>query len=185
MDAQQLSITHLEAIRRDLRDEIKQRIRQRDQYVIQLTLAIGAILAISFTPVPISSASWATIGPISRKGVLLVPMISIYYTILILYSYRVHTQIAGYLHDKLELKMAELHGLDAGMEWEHYYKATNNKPGIRRRLFFGTLWTTSSLSMGYLWAHELTSEWFIRVLIVASLLYLLLMLWVTTHFWHE
>jgi len=43
-------IAHLELLRQDARDEIKRRIEQRDKYSIQLTIAIGAILAFSIRP---------------------------------------------------------------------------------------------------------------------------------------
>jgi hypothetical protein len=45
----QEAIKHLEALREDARDEIKRRIEQRDKYSIQLTIALAAIVAVSFS----------------------------------------------------------------------------------------------------------------------------------------
>jgi hypothetical protein len=76
---QNLALLHLEALRSDVRDEIKRRIEQRDRYSIQLTLAMGAIVAFAFSKDGF------------RMALVAAPLVSIYFTVLVLYS---HSQSA-------------------------------------------------------------------------------------------
>src|SRR4029077_12020902 len=81
-------LAHLESLREDARDEVKRRIQQRDQYSMQLTVALGAI----------------AVGAFSAKGThvlfLIAPLVSIYFTSLILFSYRIHDLLTTYLRDE-------------------------------------------------------------------------------------
>jgi hypothetical protein len=152
---------HLERIREDVRHEIKSRIEQRDKYSIQLTIALAAIIAVAF-----SQAGF-------RRVLLAAPLVSIYFTVLILYSYRVHGILAQYLREVLEPRLAEEFGVDLGLEWENFY-ARNAVPGIRRTFFITSLWVITVLSLAILFA----AEWrgadmtFRAVLLAASLIYL-------------
>jgi hypothetical protein len=123
-------IAHLELLRQDARDEIKRRIEQRDKYSIQLTIAIGAILAFSIRP---NGSSLTLIA---------IPIVSIYFTVLILYSYKIHNLLATYLKDKIETKIAKLCNIEVDCEWENYYKK-HEDPGIRRGFFILALWAMS------------------------------------------
>jgi FtsH-binding integral membrane protein len=134
-------LDHLEVLRKDTRDEIKRRIEQRDKYSIQMTIALGALIAVSFS---------STNSPDLRMVLIAVPLVSLYFTVLILYSYRVHKVLATYLKDKIEPKLAEGYSIDLGLEWENYYK-DHEVQGIRRWFFLVTLWAVTGLSLGYLW----------------------------------
>jgi hypothetical protein len=48
-EGKQRATAHLEKLRDDARDEIKRRIEQRDKCSIQLTIALGAIVAVAFS----------------------------------------------------------------------------------------------------------------------------------------
>ena len=120
-------IAHLELLRQDARDEIKRRIEQRDKYSIQLTIAIGAILAFSIRP---NGSSLTLIA---------IPIVSIYFTVLILYSYKIHNLLATYLRNEIETKIAKLCNIEVDCEWENYYKK-HEVPGIRRWFFITALW---------------------------------------------
>jgi hypothetical protein len=130
-------LMHLEALRVDVRDEIKRRIEQRDKYSIQLTLALGAIVAFAFSKDGF------------RMALVAVPLVSIYFTVLVLYSYRIHKVLAGYLRDKIEPLCAAAAQTPSEAEFETWYK-TQQTPGIRRTFFLGTLWVTTVLPIAYL-----------------------------------
>jgi len=98
-EGKQRATAHLEKLRDDVRDEIKKRIEQRDKYSIQLTIALGAIVAFTFR----SGSSG------SSQALIAAPLVSIYFTVLILYSYRIHKILARYLREEIEPRLAELH----------------------------------------------------------------------------
>jgi hypothetical protein len=132
------AINHLEKLREDIRDEIKKRIGQRDNYSISLTIASGTIMAIAF------SAS-------KYKEILIaLPLISIYFTVLIMYSYEIHRLAAKYLREEIEPRIAKLCETPISIEWETYYRK-NNIPGIRSSFFLMMMIIISVFSLGYLW----------------------------------
>lgn len=136
----QEGIAHLETLRADARDEIRQRIEQRDRYSIQMTLALGAILGVGFS------------SPDEHITSVLVaaPLVAIYFTVLILYSYRVHSLLARYLHEVVEPAVADACGTPRALEWEAFYSG-HNVPGIRRTFFIWSLWVIVAGSPAYLW----------------------------------
>jgi hypothetical protein len=107
---------HLEALREDVRDEIKRRIQQRDQYSMQLTVALGAIAVGAF------SANGTT------RLFVIAPLVSLYFTALILYSYGIHDMLANYLRRELEPEFKNLCNLPTDAEWESWYQATGRRP---------------------------------------------------------
>jgi len=163
------AIAHLETIRQDIRDETKRRIEQRDKYSIQLTIALGAIVAVSF--------SKSGLG----KVLIAAPLVSIYFTVLILYSYRIHRLLALYLREKLEPELARLCGTSPDIEWETYYTA-HEVPGIRRGFFLGALWVICIVSLAYLWMAERGQAEFKMVLIFTTIIYILAALVITIIF---
>lgn len=162
------AIAHLETIRQDIRDETKRRIEQRDKYSIQLTIALGALVAVSFSTTGL------------RMVLIAAPLVSIYFTVLILYSYQVHRILAKYLRCKIEPELARLCGTPPEKEWETYYKS-QDVPGIRRRFFLVALWVVSALSLIYLWMTDSYRTDFTILLIVATVVYGLVVLVIT--FW--
>ncbi|UCB43251.1 MAG: hypothetical protein JSV77_00975 [Dehalococcoidales bacterium] len=153
-------IAHLERIRQDARDEIKRRIEQRDKYSIQLSIALGAIVAVAFSSSDL------------RMVLIAAPLVSIYFTILILYSYRIHTALTDYLRKKIEPELAQRCGTPRDIELETYYhRKSKEMPGIRQGFFLVALWVASILSLVYLWLAE--RDIGMPVLIVATVLYVL------------
>lgn len=153
------AITHFESIRADIRDEMKKRIEQRDKYSIQLTITLSAIIGIAFSK------------PEYRRVLLVAPMLSIYFTILISYSYRIHAVLASYLRDELEPKLAELCGTERELEWEYYYQH-HEVPGVRKSFFLITVVVVSVLNFVYLFIVDWNDGLFRNVLFVALFAYL-------------
>jgi len=135
------AIVHLEKVREDIRDEIKKRIEQRDKYSIQLTIALSTIIALAFTK------------PAYSNVLIVSPLVSIYFTVLIMYSYEIHRTAARYLRKIIEPELAFLCGTSVDIEWETYYKK-NKVPGIRHGFFLLMMGIVSILSLAYLWSKN-------------------------------
>lgn len=161
------AIAHLEARQQDIRDEIKRRIEQRDKYSIQLTIALGVIVVVSFSTTGL------------RMVLIAAPLVSIYFTVLILYSYCVHDILTKYLCEEIEPELARLCGTSPKKEWETYYQ-THAVPGIRRWFFLLALWGVCAISLIYLWLGQFEQAGF-AVLSVATAVYGLALLAIT--FW--
>jgi len=175
------AIAHLEAIRIDIRDEIKRRIEQRDKYSIQLTIALAALVAISLS---------TGFG----KALLAAPLVSIYFTVLILYSYRVHSILARYLCEEIEPELSLRCETPSEKEWETWYQK-QEVPGIRRSFFLRALWVVTSISLFYLWVAEFylwiaegeqiafsQFSQFRTALFVATIVYFFAVRWITKYF---
>ncbi len=137
-------IKHLESLRSDAREEIVKRIEQRDKYSVQLTIALTAIVGIAFS------------RPELTMVLIAAPLSAVYFTVLILYSYRIHGIRAMYIKTQIEPQLADLTGLTAETEWEIFY-ASRLVPGIRRRFFILALWIVLFVTLAYLayfWAFE-------------------------------
>lgn len=161
-------LSHLEAIRSDVRDEVKRRIQQRDQYSMQLTVALGAI----------------AVGAFSASGTprvfILAPLVAIYFTTLILYSYRIHDSLAIYLRNEIEPLFEELTGLPKSAEWETWYQASGRLPGMRRWFFLVEMWTVTAVALIFLWFREWSIPgWFRVILFGATVAYIFLSLFVS------
>lgn len=184
----EFAIEHLEALRKDMRDEIKQRIKQRDQYSIQLTVALAALISIAVTTTTtwtnITQISEISIASFAHRVLIAAPLISIYFTTLVLYSYRVHKIIANYLREEIEPELAELCGTPVEKEWEGYYCA-NAVPGIRRAFFIGSLWIVTVASPLYVGFMENWQGKFILPLIILGAIYLMVTIWITRTFWKK
>ncbi len=168
--SEERAIAHFEKIRQDVRDEVKRRIEQRDKYSIQLTIALGVIVVVAFSRIDL------------RSVLLAAPLVSIYFTILILYSYRIHKVLAQYLREEIEPEMARLCGTSPDKEWETYYN-TKAVPGIRRWFFLLALWVMCLAPLFYLWIAK--RESLCTILIIATILYIGAALTITIRFWEK
>jgi len=81
------------------------------------------------------------------------PLVSIYFTVLILYSYRIHSVLAAYLRHRLEPAIAAAAGSDPMLEWEQFY-SQNAVPGIRKTFFITGLWVVTVTTAGYLFTSS-------------------------------
>jgi hypothetical protein len=172
-----MALSHLEKVRSDIRDEIKKRIGQRDKYSNQLTLGLGAIF------------SWALSNSERRLCLLAAPLVSIYFTVLILYSYRVHGVLAKYLREEIEPAIAKAAGTHLQAEWETWY-STHEIPGIRRSFFIYALWAVTLLTLGYLLFADSSNSQVMAgicfcngVILVAGFVFLLADILITVQFW--
>ncbi len=175
---------HFETLRQDVRDEMKRRIEQRDKYSIQLTIALGALVAVSLS---------TGFG----KALVAAPLISVYFTVLILYSYQIHYVLAKYLREEIEPGLAYLYGTPLEKEWEtyYYYDYKKNKkrevPGIRRSFFLVALWVIWFLTLLYLWVTDgkqgefpclVQFTDFRKILVSIAIVYFIANLWITIRF---
>ncbi|MBR1747229.1 MAG: hypothetical protein IJ735_03325 [Clostridia bacterium] len=115
----------------DCRKEIQMRITQRDHFAIQEVVAICALLTIGFT-----SFDYALFA------FLIMPIISVFYTIQILYSYSMHKRLHNFLKE-LESKIAELLDYQGDVDklfWESNCETNKDKEHRnavgKRKLFF-------------------------------------------------
>ena len=138
LEKNKLRLEHLERIRDDVRDEVKKRIRQRDNYSIQHIIALGVVFG----------ASLSTEIQFADEIVLFAPFVSIYFTVLILYSYRSHRFLTTYLIEKIEPLFKELCNSETGIEIETYYKE-NHIPGTRKIYFYILMCIVIGLSLSY------------------------------------
>lgn len=100
-------------VRDDTRNEIKQRISQRDNFAVQFIIITVSLLTIA--------CSSRKSGVISLTLALL-PVISLFYSLLIDSSYRVHARLVEYLNTVVEPKIEEKFMPDMQL-WEHYCKS--------------------------------------------------------------
>ena len=118
------------AVREDTRNEIKQRISQRDNFAVQFILITVSLLTIAC-----SSKRQVVVV----MALALLPVISFFYSSLIDSSYRVHARLVEYLNTIVEPKIEEEFTPDTQL-WEHNCKLVRNlecdKQTGGRKLFF-------------------------------------------------
>lgn len=113
-------------VRDDVRDELKQRITQRDNFAIQFTVLALALVTLAFSA-----------DKFAFSALALFPIISLFYCMLIDSSYRVHERLVEYLNTEIEPKIEEGSKIKL---WEHYCRDVralecNNAPSGRKRFF--------------------------------------------------
>lgn len=179
------ALEHFKSLRQDIRDEMKYRIQQRDNYSIQMTLALGTLVGVAATSVAtqIQSAKVTSIINLAYRALIAAPLIAIYYTTLILYSYRIHRLLSKYLREVIEPELARLSNISIDVEWENWY-TKNAVPGIRRSFFLGSLWIITILSPLYVGFSEQWQGTFLLPLGIISFLYLVVAIWITRSFWN-
>lgn len=118
---------------KDCRGEIEKRISQRDTFSIQFVLAIGTIISVGMLNFPQSPYLF-----------FLLPFVTLFYSIQIIYSYAIHERIHAYLCTELEPEIARI--LQYSPEemtrffWETYSDRASKRnriktPGIRKNFF--------------------------------------------------
>ena len=181
----QMALQHFQQLHQDIREEIKQRIQQRDTYSIQMTLALATIVGVAATATttqPQANGAISIVG-FAYRALIAAPLVAIYYTTLILYSYRIHRLLAKYLKDIIEPELAQLCGISLEMEWESWY-GRHAVPGIRRSFFLGSLWILCIISPLYVAFSERWQGNFMLPLEIISILYLVATIWITKNFWN-
>lgn len=104
-------------VEKDLRDEIKMRIKQRDTYYAQAIAFCGALLAFGLTK----------FGDNAMGGVVLFcgPFVALSYWRLLVESYYVHDKAKLYLKDQVERRLDELVG-NGFCSWQRYCAKKKN-----------------------------------------------------------
>lgn len=179
------TIQHFQSLRQDIREEMKYRIQQRDTYSIQMTVALGALVGIAATSIAVQaqSNSATSIVNLVYRVLVAAPLISIYFTTLILYSYRIHRLLSKYLREVIEPELSRLCGVPLEIEWENWY-TKNAVPGIRKSFFLGSLWTICILSPLYVAFSEGLQGTFLLPLGIITLIYFAVAIWITKTFWN-
>lgn len=91
-EKEKLYLSRLEELWKESRDEIKQRITQRDNYFIRMSISFGIILA----------------GSLKYEAVVFImPIVALYFTILTVHSYQIHVALSEYMRDELEIKIQQ------------------------------------------------------------------------------
>ena len=151
---------HYENINSDIRNEIKQRITQRDSYSVQMIVSVGVLLTIAF-----GNSKY-------DKVIIALPLFSIYYTMLILYSYKIHKNLTDYLVYELYPIYSTLYeGISIKSEWELYHQINQTKPGIRKIFFKTSMPIVSIFSFLYLICKYPNCPQFLYILIPIYLVY--------------
>ena len=151
-EKKQTLISHIEAIQDDVRGEIKQRINQRDSFAIQYLVSVGAVI----------TAVLSTNLDVSIYFLLIAPLLAIFYSTQILYSYSMTDKISKYIIDKLDKPLEKILGTE---EWESYSWRTKQKTktrstGIRKDFFRGAMWVITLLCLGAVIGYvSITGSW--------------------------
>lgn len=117
--------------RDDARNELKQRIAQRDSFAVQFIVIASSLLTLA--------CSEKSTGAISIVTLALLPIVTLFYTILIDSSYRVHARLVEYINTEIEPKIDEQ--LQSNIIfWEGYCKSVRKLEGDQsiggRKIFF-------------------------------------------------
>lgn len=128
---------------KDCRGEIEMRIRQRDNFAMQLIIAVGVVLTAGLHGV---QYSYYLIP-------FFIPVISYYYSCQILYSYVMHDRLHEYIAFIVEPQIKRVANLDPEVRlWERQCEETalrrvQRDPGIRRAFFEQVPWVAAFFSM--------------------------------------
>lgn len=184
LSEQQIRLQHILALREDVRGEARLRIQQRDNYSIQMTIALGTIIGVATTATAahLGGSDENSLISYAYRSLIAAPLVAIYFSILIFYSYRIHGLLAKYLREVIEPLLADLCHVDRNIEWETWY-CQNAVPGIRKTFFIGSLWVVTIASPLYIAFTEKWQGAFMLPLGIISLLYLIVTIWITRHFW--
>ncbi|MCD9022126.1 hypothetical protein [Cohnella silvisoli] len=160
-------INHYEKVKEDVRSEIKMRIKQRDYFAIQLVIMLVLLCAVGF----------------ADKGytqvLIVAPLLSVFYTMLILHSYRKHDALARYARDVLDPQLAELCQIDPAHEW-HSFDFKTAKSGVLRVFYLWAMWVVCLGSMTFLWFNAASG--FRQTISIFAGVYILAMLYITLSF---
>lgn len=166
------TVEYLCRIQDDIRGEVKQRIAQRDQYSVQLTLALAAVFAISFSEHG------------SLRMLFAAPIASLYYTVLILYSYSIHDILAAYLREVVEPELARRSGAVNLPGWETYYIG-RRRPGIRREFFLYAHWVVTLASCVLAIGDQVSQRKDPWIDVVLTVVIVIASMFLTQHDWRE
>ena len=130
-----VKLVHYDNLRQDIRDEMKQRITQRDNLAIQFFVFMGVIIT-------------GTIAA-TEYLLLLLPFVAFYFTTQILYSYRIHYALKCFLVERVEKNIIRIIDSDDRSEWQSFIDNPDDgnsraiSTGVRKNFFIGCIWVVS------------------------------------------
>lgn len=137
MDKDQARFDFLVAQEADLREEVKNRVSQRDSFAVQMMIAMGVILALSLS-------NFANF----KYLIFLLPVITLFYCVQIISSYSIHDSLVSFIKNNIEREIAILIAKDEEdpakisemLMWQTNRDLTENKHGhgMRRKFFVYT-----------------------------------------------
>lgn len=117
----------------ELRGELKDRIKQRDNLAIQYIVIVGALFGVEFSGVKYAYFT-----------ALIIPLITLYFSIQIFSSYDVHDRLTSFIRNNIETKIGKELGINedelCDYFWEQYCKKDRElhnvkMPGGRKSFF--------------------------------------------------
>lgn len=120
----------------ELRDELKMRIQQRDNLAIQFIVIVGVLSGIAFTDYPYAYFT-----------ILIIPLMTLFFSIQIFSSYEVHDRLVKFIREHIEVELGHVLNVDDkelyNFFWEQYCKQDriihNVKMPGGRKVFFQML----------------------------------------------
>lgn len=108
----------------DGRHEIELRIQQRDSFAIQYIIAVSALFSIGFMDFTFSCVVF-----------LLIPLLSLFYSIQISYSYVIHRRLHKYISENIEPEIASILSMNPyernNLLWESYCNVSSKENNIK------------------------------------------------------
>lgn len=157
-------ISHYERVKEDVRSEIKMRIKQRDNFAIQSVIMLVLLCGVGFA------------GKEYNQVLIVAPLLSVFYTMFILHSYRKHDLLARYVREVLDPQLATLCKINPAHEW-HSYEFKAAKSSALRSFYLLAMWVVCLGLMTFLWFN--TDSGFKLTLYIIAGVYLLSMLCLT------
>ena len=99
-DTKTKKIEYLLKAHDELRGELKDRIKQRDNLAIQYIVIVGALFGVEFSGVKYAYFT-----------ALIIPLITLYFSIQIFSSYDVHDRLTTFIRDNIEKKIGKELGI--------------------------------------------------------------------------
>ena len=126
-------IDFLISAQEELRSEVKQRISQRDSFATQFLVGCGTVITLSMLEFPYALFL-----------IWLMPLVTIFYSIQILYSYTIHDNITRFLRKHIEPELARMLEIKQSQRHNFFWEtrcsfdrdiSKMRFPGIRRGFF--------------------------------------------------
>lgn len=117
-------LNYLMQTHKEVRSEIQMRITQRDNFAIQFVVAVGAIVTLGLLDFKYSPFLF-----------FLLPIVTIFYSLQILYSYSIHSRCHKFLCEEIEPELGELLGYKEfdinRYMWESYCQIESKQKAIK------------------------------------------------------
>lgn len=107
----------------ELRNEIKLRIQQRDNLAIQYIVSLGVLSGIAFTEYKYTCFA-----------VLLIPLITIFFSVQIFSSYSVHDRLVKFIREHIEVNLGEILEIEKENLPNYFWEQFCEKDRIRHKV---------------------------------------------------